>query len=91
MFSSVFTFCFHFLFQSFGSESTPGFGLAGVNEETQELLARVAELQQEKWNLEEKVGFMVLNENPELLILECAHPPHRCSTWNRQDQPWQKM
>jgi hypothetical protein len=26
-----------------------------VSEETQELLARVAELQQEKWNLEEKV------------------------------------
>ena len=26
-----------------------------MSEETQELLARVAELQQEKWNLEEKV------------------------------------
>ena len=43
------------LLQSLGSASTPGAGVASVSEETQELLARVAELQQEKWNLEEKV------------------------------------
>ena len=44
-----------FLLQSLGSASTPGTGVASVSEETQELLTRVAELQQEKWNLEEKV------------------------------------
>ena len=32
-----------------------GNGAAGVSDETQELLGRVAELQQEKWALEEKV------------------------------------
>ena len=31
-------------------------GGGGVSEETQELLARVAELQKEKWALEEKVS-----------------------------------
>ena len=44
-----------FSLQSFGLASTPGTGVASVSEETQELLARVAELQQDKWNLEEKV------------------------------------
>ncbi len=33
----------------------------GVSEETQELLARVAELQKEKWALEEKVRMIGLD------------------------------
>ena len=35
--------------------SVGGNGGGGVSDETQELLGRVAELQQEKWALEEKV------------------------------------